>query len=163
MKTFFKLNFVLLLAASIAGCTKENLNRYNLSNVAVQKPTGAKGTLKTDLEFISVAYADLFGNQISTDQLNKLIAGYTSVGDKTLIIDRIIRNFLNEPTVQIPTQQQMMADKKEFIKDCYKKFYVREPDEMEVFYLEKLINETSGITPKMVYYTFMIAEEYRYY
>jgi hypothetical protein len=163
MKKAFIFYIGLALSVGFWSCTKENINRYNLSNVAVVKPTGAKGTLKTDLEFISVAYADLFGTQISTDQLNKLIAGYTSVGDKSLIIDRIIRNFLNDPTVQIPTQQQMMADKKEFIKDCFKKFYVRDPDEMEIYYLEKLINETPGITPKLVYYTFMITDEYRYY
>lgn len=137
-------------------------NVYEINPVDVRQ-SGAKGNLKSDLQFISIAYSDLFGKQISTSELNGLVSGYKAMGDKTLIIDLIIRNLLIKPGVVSVDQSSMQSDPESFIKVSFERFFVREPTEMETWFFANLINENSQFLPEDIYYALMRAEEYRYY
>ena len=152
-----------VMAAAVISCTKEKTYVYEVNNVAVQQPGGTKGIAKSTTEFISIAYADLFNTTISNDDLVELFTAYSSFGDKKLIEDRIIRNFLDRSGVQIPAAQTMRNDIPLFITNLYKKFYNREPNEFEKFYLKNLVQSDTTVTPVMLYYSFMTSNEYRYY
>ncbi len=152
-----------LTALLLAGCSKEKSFVYDVNTQQVSPQSGEKQNVKTTTEFISIAYSDLFGTTISQDKLFKLNIAYTSFGDKKLIEDRIIRNFLTDSTVIIPDDQVMRNDIPVFISSSYKKFFNRLPDEFEKYYLVNLIQADNNVKAEDVYYSMMTATEYRYY
>lgn len=153
---------LLSLVLIFTACRKKEYT-YEVNGEEVVKDGVTKTNLKTDVEFISIAYSDLFGTTITNDKLVKLNIEYDAFGDKKLIEDLIVRNFLNDPAVQLPTKAYMDANLDAFISDTYKKFFNRLPNEMEAWNLKKIISADNTITPELVYYSFMTSNEYRYY
>jgi hypothetical protein len=134
-----------------------------VDSVNVTKSGVYKPNTKNNIEFISIAYSDLFGATISNDKLTNLSIAYDAFGDKKLMEDLIIRNFLKSPQIIIPSVSDMNSNKESFIKNTYKKFLNREPNEMELWQFEKTLDEDPSITPEMVYYSFLTSNEYRHY
>jgi len=151
----------LLLATS--GCQKESDIIYQVNDVNVSDPNADKDYTKSLTEFISIAYADLFGEPINQVQLQTLAVPYAGFGDLKLIEDMIIKNFLNSGSAIVPTDAQMRADVTQFIFDTYQKFLNRNPNEFELWYMKNLIDENEEITPELFYYAIMTSNEYRYY
>jgi len=155
---------VLFLLLTIIGCKKKDPDYvYEVNTEQVTKTGTNKTNLKTNLEFISICYSDLFGTSITNDKLIILSTAYESFGDKKLMGDIIIRNFLNTPGAQIPSKQFMTNDLDGFITNSYKKFYNRTPSEMELWSLKNIINTDTSITPEQLYYSFLTSNEYRFY
>lgn len=155
----------LLLAAVLLGngCKKELIYTYDVDDVTVQQPGAIKPNVKSDLEVLSIAYADLFGTTIPADELEAMALSYQSFGDKRLVMDMVILNFLNDPNVIIPTDAAMRSDIDAFVDATYRKFFVREPSAFERWYVGDLIRDDAGLTPDIVYYAFMTSAEYRFY
>ena len=145
------------------GCQKESQIIYDVNDVTVAKPSGEKGSVKTVAEFISIAYTDLFGQAILQSQLLELDLAYRGFGDLKLVEDLIIKNFLNDSGLDIPTDQEMRANPAVFIQASYQKFYNRNPSEFEEWQLRSMIDEDASITPELIYYSMMTSNEYRYY
>ena len=158
---FYKI--ILMTVVIFAACTKDKSYVYEVNKVTVQQPGSVKTNAKTTIEFISIAYSHLFGTTITNDRLVKINAAYSSFGDKKLMEDRIIRNFLNDPSAVIPAEPAMRANLSQFVTDTYKKFLNRDPNAMEKYFLSNLIQNDTSIKPDMVYYSFMTSNEYRYY
>lgn len=153
----------LFVMTLIASCKRENVYTYELNDVHISQEGAYKPNVKTDLEFISIAYTDLFGSTISSAELENMAKAYVSFGDKRLMIDMIILNWLNEPTVQVPTDADMRADIDGFVEATYQKFYIRQPTAFEKWYFIDKIEGDAGLSPDLVYYAFMTSNEYRYY
>ena len=152
-----------LMLAVVSGCQKEQNIIYDVNDVNVQQPNANKDYVKSLTEFISIAYTDLFGQNISQAQLQTLAVPYAGFGDLKLIEELIIKNFLNEPTVIIPTDAQMRANVDQFLLDTYQKFLNRYPNEFELWHMKNVIEENEDITPELVYFAIMTSNEYRYY
>ena len=166
MKTLRHIVPALLALAFIipqAGCKKESDIIYEVNDVNVNQPNADKDNVKSLTEFISIAYTDLFGSIISQTQLQTLAVPYSAFGDLKLIEDMIIKNFLNDQSVNIPSDTEMRANVDQFLLDTYGKFYNRLPNEFELWHMKTLINDNSEITPELVYYSLMTSNEYRYY
>ena len=161
MKKFFC--FLLVASALFTGCKKDPKYVYGVNDVSVNQPGVSKPNVKSTIEFISIAYSDLFGTSISASDLTDLSLCYLAFGDKKFIEDLIIRNFLNKTGVIIPTLATMNADISGFVQATYRKFYNRDPNEFEKWQVVNYITTTSNITPELVYYSFMTSDEYRYY
>lgn len=159
-KGFLPAIFAILIL--VAACKKEatvyGLNEEEVYLSGANKPNG-----KNTEQFISIAYSDLFGKQISNADLIKLNTTYAAFGDKKLIEEMIIKNFLNKTGVQIPSNATMRADVNKFIQDSYKKFFNRAPKELELWYLSKMISGNAKLNPEMVYYAMLTSNEYRHY
>lgn len=155
--------WTILFIAFASGCKKETQYVYDVNPVTVEQEGGIKRHPKTTTEFISIAYNDLFGASISNADLQKLNVAYSAFGDRKLIEDMIIKNFLNDVSITLPTKAQMQNDVSKFVNDTYKKLYNRLPNEYEKYYVVKVINADATITPALVYYAMMTANEYRYY
>lgn len=155
--------FVLAAATTLPSCKKEPEYVYGVNDVNVSQSGVDKPNVKSTIEFISIAYSDLFGSTIPAGELTDLTICYLAFGDKKFIEDLIIRNFLNKTGVIIPTQASMNADVPGFVQATYRKFYNRDPNEFEKWQVVNYINNTSGVTPELVYYAFMTSDEYRYY
>ncbi len=145
------------------GCKKEPIYTYGVNDVTVEQPGAIKPNVKSDLEVLSIAYTDLFGTSISADKLEAMARGYQSFGDKRLVMEMVILNFLNDPNVVIPTDAAMRANVEAFVDASYHKFYVREPSAFERWFVSDLIRDDATLTPDLVYYAFMTSAEYRFY
>jgi hypothetical protein len=145
-------------------CKKETSFLYEVDPVTVSQSNGSgKNNVKSTTEFISIAYTDVFGTNISSSYLQTLNIVYIAFGDKKLIEDRIIRSFLNNPSAIIPTSVSVSGDTTQFVINTYKKLYNREPNEFEKYYSVQLIRDEPYMSAKVIYYALMTSDEYRYY
>lgn len=161
----------------LSACTKDEITQkvvnkqvytqaeylYDLGNISLYQEGIQKPNIKTLNEFAAIAYTELFGTTIPAQKISELTQAYVAFGDKKMVEDLMIRNFLNLPGVQIPSTLDMNSDLDLFINNTYKKFYTRLPNEFELWQIKEFINSNSSVTPELVYYTFMTSDEYRYY
>lgn len=163
-KIFSSYIYVFALLLLTGSCKKESTYLYEVEPVTVAQSNGSgKNNVKSTTEFISIAYADIFGTNISTTYLQALNIVYTGFGDKKLIEDRIIRSFLNSPAAVLPASVAVNGDTTLFLTNSYKKIYNREPNAFEKYYGVQLIRNEPYLTPKLIYYALMTSDEYRYY
>ena len=158
-------NIIFLLSIlTLVSCKKEKKVTYHVNDVNITQNASVKDHLKSTTEFISIAYSDIFGTVISTNKLADLTTIYKAFGDKKLIEQMVIKNFLNEPTIQIPQiDRSSMSTINNFVTDAYKKLYNRNPDEYELWFVADLITKDDDLTAELVYYSLMTSNEYRYY
>ncbi|CAN5242710.1 hypothetical protein BH09BAC1_BH09BAC1_19010 [soil metagenome] len=147
----------------LVSCKKEEIYVYEVNDVKITQDKGDKNNVKSQTEFIAIAFSDLFQTGIDRPSLEILLSPYLAFGDQKLIEQMIIKTFLNVPAADIPTKQQMDAGRAKFIDDAYVKFYSRHPDEFELWHFEKLLVEDPSITPQMFYFAILTSDEYRYY
>jgi hypothetical protein len=152
---------LLLLSLLALSCKKDYV--YEVDDVTVSQPGGEKENVKTTTEFISIVYSDLFNTNIPTNTLVNLQRAYEAFGDKKLIEDRIVRHFLDSTAVQIPSDATMRANIPLFVDETIVKFFNRNPDAFEKYFISNIIQTNSDISPTMVYYACLTSDEYRYY
>lgn len=160
-----KIVFALLTALVLVtpSCNKEKRYVYEVQEQQLYQSANDKRNLKTTTQFITIAYNDLFGTNISTTELNKLDVALQAVGDKSVVQDMIVKAFINRSGVQIVSNTVMRNEVAEFVQGCYLRFYNRQPTETEMWKMKNLIETNTDITPQQVYYSFMTSEEYKYY
>jgi len=148
----------------IFSCKKEKKITYQLNDVIIENNTANKDHLKSTIEFISIAYSDIFSTVISTNKLAELSTIYKAFGDKKLIEQMVIKNFLNEPSIQIPQIDRSSSSTINiFVQNMYTKLYNRTPDEYELWFVADMIQKDITLTSELIYFSLMTANEYRYY
>ena len=94
-----------------------------------------KNRLKTDIEFVSIAHTDIFGSNISSNNLENIVTTYKSFGDKSLTIEMIIRKFIDDGGTNITAiDRSSKTSIESFVINTYKKLYNREPDAFEKWF-----------------------------
>ena len=154
----------LLSVLALVSCKKEKKAVYALNDVNISQNSANKDHLKSTTEFISIAYSDIFGTVITTDKLADLSTMYRAFGDKKLIEEMVIKNFLNESTIQIPQiDRNSEITIQNFVSNSYKKLFNRTPDEYELWFVADMILKDDALTAELIYFSLMTANEYRYY
>jgi len=160
MRNIVLISFLLILFS----CKKEKDIIYQLNDVRIEQNSINKDHLKSTTEFIAIAYSDIFGTVIPTNKLADLTTIYKGFGDKKLIEQMVIKNFLNEPINLIPVIDRTSEIAIEsFVTDVYKKLYNRDPNEYELWFVADIITKDNNLTAELVYYSLMTSNEYRYY
>ena len=158
-KLIFIFSVILLFS-----CKKEKNVTYQLNDVTIENNTANKDHLKSTTEFISIAYSDIFGTVISTNKLADLTRIYKAFGDKKLIEQMVIKNFLNEPSIPIPQIDRSSINTiNSFVLNIYTKLFNRTPDEYELWFISNMIENDTDLTSELIYFSLMTANEYRYY
>lgn len=163
MLGFKKLMGVLGVAVILTSCAKEKVYVYQVNDIDIAQPGVQKPNVKTNTQYISIAYTDVFGSTISQAELSDLEQAYLSFADKTVIEDLIIRNFLNESGGTLPSESDMLDDVSSFVTTAYNRIYNRQPSEYELYYHVKEINESTTVSPELFYYALLTSNEYRQY
>ena len=154
----------LLSVLTLVSCKKEKKAVYGLNDVNISQNSANKDHLKSTTEFISIAYSDIFGTVITTDKLADLSTMYRAFGDKKLIEEMVIKNFLNESTIQIPQiDRTSEITIQNFVSNSYKKLFNRTPDEYELWFVADMILKDDALIAELIYFSLMTANEYRYY
>jgi hypothetical protein len=151
------------LTATIAACRKDSEAIFELNDVQLANDNANKDKQKTTEQFVSILYTNLFQQSISSNQLYDLNLCMDSVGDKELAREVLISNFFNTQGVSIPSIEEMNANLDGFIADAYARFFVRIPSEAEKTWIKEFIQGNAGITPELVYFAFVISNEYQFY
>lgn len=168
MQKLIYISLVCLLAFS--SCKEEVIENvvydnviHDLDTIPVYSSSIEKNRQKTNDQYIAILYADIFNQSISTNRQNDLSQLITANGDKQLINQLILSQFLNEPGTDIPTDNEMRQDIDKFIDEAYFRFFLRRPTEYERFFLKDAIENDPDMTPDLVYSAFALSDEYLFY
>ncbi len=152
---------VFLLLFTSTGCEKDKL--YEVNEETILPPNANKTKLKSDQQYIAILYANLFQTALSSDDLFEASECVQSIGDKDLVHEVLISNYMNKSNVILPTNEEMRADIDAFITETYNRFLVRNPTEAERQYFKNYINTNPNVRPELVYFSFALCNEYQYY
>ena len=154
---------ITLIACSIvfSGCKKDKL--YEVNEETILPPNANKTKLKSDQQYIAILYANLFQTALSSDDLFEASQCVQSIGDKDLVHEVLISNYMNQSDVILPTNEEMRADVDVFLTETYNRFLVRNPTEAERQYFKNYINTHPNVRPELVYFSFALSNEYQYY
>ncbi len=158
----FRLFFALGFMIAFVSCMEPD-PVYEVEPVLVQVQGGQKKAAKTDRQFVSGAFSDVMKKQISTSELDEAVYCYESNSDKELIRDMVVRDLLKRSAAVIPSVAAMRGNPGQFVDDTYRRFFKRDPSDLERWTVQTQIEQDTSIQPVMVYYVFMSAEEYYYY
>lgn len=145
------------------GCRKEIDYMYDVNAVDAEPQGISKEFIKSDHQYISILYANLFQKALSANDLVEIIDLIESCGDKETIHEVILSSFMNAPDKIIPTDQEMRGDLDTFVKETYKRFLVRNPSEAEVTWFKNFIEANPKVSPELVYMSFALSDEYIVY
>ncbi|MEC7863513.1 MAG: hypothetical protein VYB55_00435 [Bacteroidota bacterium] len=144
-------------------CKKEK-QVFQVHNVNIEQNSANKNHLKSTTEFLSIAYFHIFETPIPTPRLSDLSVLHSSFGDKKLIEQMTIKNFLNDDGIQISSiDRSSIITKTTFVRETYKKLYNRIPEEYELWFILNMIEKDADLTAEIIYFSLMTADEYRYY
>ena len=158
-----KFAYLISMLVFLAACTVEKEYQYEVDDVTVTQEGSEKTNRKSTSEFISIAYADLFGTTIPQTKLVNLSVAYSSFGDLAVIEERIVSNLINDSTAHIPTSVSVNGDTLQFVINTYKKFYNRNPNEFEKYKWLQMIRSDAGVSAATMYFAMMTSDEYRFY
>jgi hypothetical protein len=144
-----------------SGCEKDKL--YEVNEETILPPNANKTKVKSDQQYIAILYANLFQTALSSDNLFEASECVQSIGDKDLIHEVLISNYMNENGVILPSNEEMRADIDGFLTETYNRFLVRNPTEAERQYFKNYINTHPNVRPELVYFSFALSNEYQYY
>jgi hypothetical protein len=153
---------VLFIALSVS-CKKKEEPLFILNNVELYPNSAAKTRVKSDEQWVSILHTNLFQSALSSNELFQIGECIASIGDKELVREVIISNFMNDDGVVMPTDEEMRADLPTFITNTYTRFLVRYPSVSEETWYANYIETNPYITPELVYFSFALSNEYLYY
>lgn len=160
-KTIIFLITVIGLIA-VASCKKENVI-YGVNEVPAIPANAEKNKLKSPAQYLAILHANLFQQALSSSEMVELTDVIEAFGDKSLIHEVIISNFMNKPDVILPPDSLMRANLDSFIVETYTRFFVRPPSELEKEYFRNYLQSHENVTPELVYMAFALADEYQLY
>jgi hypothetical protein len=147
----------------LVACTNNNGYVYEVNAVEVASQGIEKGKEKTIDQFLAILHANLFQTAISPAEMVEVRRLIESIGDKELALEIVISNFMNRPDVVLPADDYMRGDIPAFIEETYERFFVRPPTEAEKTFLVNMIENDPNFSVEMVYFSFALSEEYRFY
>lgn len=162
MKTKFTFISTLLLVFVFSACKKEHYV-YDINSQNVEAVDLNKNRQKTPEQYISVLYANLFQKGLSANALVDISQIIQSIGDKQIAYEMILSNFMNLPGLQIPSMEGMRNDIPGFIRETYKRFYVRYPTQAEIYWFVHYIENRPNLTPEAIFLSFALSDEYYFY
>ena len=136
---------------------------YGIDTVRIYASGAEKVKQKSQTQYISIMYGDLFGSNISDAELSELSELSLSIGDKSMANELTLSNYLKSTSLDIPTNSEMRADVESFVELTYLRFYQRNPGPYEKLYLTELIEKDTELSVMEIYTAFILADEYYYY
>ena len=115
---------------------------------------------KTDLQFISIAYMDVFGKAIPQQELNSIKEVFLSQGDRELNRKALIIKLLQNQPETLPGENILAVNPESFLRFCFKQFYRRVPSNKELTEL-LITHQEDPLTASDWYLAFMMSDEYQ--
>ena len=157
--------FAFVFIISVFGACKKEIDpdQYEVNQEELYSSIADKTKLKSEHQYVSILYTNLFQQALSGNQLVQIIDCLESIGDKELGREVLISNFMNKPSVQLPSDSVMRANPDEFIIETYERFFVRTPSQSELTWFRNYIETNPQLSTELIYFSFALANEYLYY
>jgi hypothetical protein len=162
----FKLAFFLLLLIGVSACKKKDSNTYEVVDTNTYGNNLDKDKSKSNIEFHSILSTNLFQKPSSINELSRTDRVMQSCGDKSLINEVIISNYMNSANVKLPSRKMMTDSTERFIEETFIRFFIRRPTEAEKTWFTNFINANKSnpnFRPELVYTAFAASDEYMFY
>lgn len=160
----------LALGLSFSGCRKKVTETvvydnviYEIEDQNLYQSNVEKTKQKSAEQYISILFGDLYGSALPTSDLLDLSELRRSIGDKQLVAELYLSDWVNDPSSAVPSDAMMRADIPAFVEDTFVRFFLRKPTSYEAYYLEDLISNDSDLSPEMIYSAFATSNEYMFY
>ncbi|MCC7298455.1 MAG: hypothetical protein IT244_08990 [Bacteroidia bacterium] len=144
-------------------CSKEKKVTFGVVPEVVYEDKARKNKRKSDAEYISILYTNLYQVPISPNQLYRTQNTIFSIGDRNVASELVLSNYFNTQTLKIPTNTDMRSNIDSFVTNTYKRFFLRYPSEGEKTFFKNYITNNNNVTVEMVYTAFASSDEYQYY
>ncbi len=161
----FKYVCLVLTTVVFVSCKKQTAT-YGVVPVASNGTNLNKDKDKSNIEFHSILSTNLFQKPSSINELTALDRVIQSCGDKSLINEVIISNYMNKSTVRLPSRAMMVDSTERFIEETYIRFFIRRPTVAEMTWFKNFINANKSnpnFRPELVYTAFAASDEYMFY
>lgn len=159
----FKILTLVLLTLAVASCRKEENVSFGVKPQTIFDDKSRKTKYKSEAEYISILYTNLYQTPISPNQLYRTQNVLYSIGDRNVSNEMILSNYFNTGGLKIPSNTEMRSGVEAFVTSTYRRFYLRNPSEAEKAYFINYITNNSNVTVEMVYTAFAVSNEYQYY
>ncbi len=136
---------------------------YGIDDIDITPVNSEKTKAKTDEQYISILYTNLFQKAIGPNQMLDALKAIESIGDKQIAYDMLVSKYMNDPQVKLPSVESMREDPEAFVRDTYKRFLVRQPTEAELQWMINYIQSRPALTPELVYFSFATCNEHYHY
>jgi len=158
-----RIALVCLLCMAFLSCKKDRRVNYEVVSQTANDIVIDKNKAKTETQYISILYANLFQKALPINELVRTQNVIQSVGDRALVYEIILSNYMNLTGVVMPTDTEMKANPEQFIIDTYKQFYLRIPSELEKNFFLNYFEANPNVTPELVFTSFAASDEYLFY
>ncbi len=161
----FKLYIALTAVVLFTSC-KKGRDTYEVVGATSQGDNLNKDKSKSNIEFHSILSTNLFQKPSSINELTRTDRVMQSCGDKTLINEVLIGNYMNSAGVKLPSRRRMVDSTDRFIEETYVRFFIRRPTEAEKTWFRNFINANKSnpnFRPELVYTAFAASDEYMFY
>lgn len=161
----FKL-LILIISIVFISCKKNENTRYEVVDTSSYGDNLNKDKDKSNIEFHSILTTNLFQKPSSINELTRTDRVIQSCGDKTLINEVIISNYMNSSAVKLPSRARMVDSTEKFVEETYVRFFIRRPTEAEKTWFINFINANKSnpnFRPELVYTAFAASDEYMFY
>ena len=159
----FKYIFICYVIICTISCKRKVEVSYGVNSVDVYDSKAQKKKPKNEAEYISILYTNLFQSPISPSILYQTQNVLYSIGDQSAAKEMLLSNYFNLPGLNIPSNDYMRNNTEAFIIETYKRFMLRQPNQSEIYFFKKYIEENSEATVEMVYTAFAASDEYGFY
>jgi len=162
----FKPTLILVFLIGISACKKKDSNTYEVVDSNSYGDNLNKDKSKSNIEFHSILSTNLFQKPSSINELSRTDRVMQSCGDKTLINEVIISNYMNSANVKLPSRKMMTDSTERFIEETFIRFFIRRPTEAEKTWFTNFINANKSnpnFRPELVYTAFAASDEYMFY
>lgn len=156
----------LMAGLSLMTACKKNNASYGVVETTSSGNNLNKDKEKSNIEFHSILSTNLFQKPSSINELTALDRVIQSCGDKSLINEVIISNYMNKSNVQLPSRAFMIDSTERFVEETYIRFFIRRPTEAEMTWFKNFINANKSnpnFRPELVYTAFAASDEYMFY
>ena len=160
-----KFFFLALLVIAALACKKEEPGDaiYELKQIRVEPAHTGKSKIKSAEQYISILHTNFFRKPISVNRLVDYTEALYSMGDQQLAREILISNFMNDPEVVIPSDNEVRINFDDFLLSTYQRFFVRNPSEAEKVWFRNYVSADEHVTPELMYFSFALSSEYQAY
>lgn len=144
-------------------CTVEDSYIYEIQEQTILPVNSEKDKDKSNVQYISILYTNLFRKAMSPNDMLDALRAIESIGDKQIAFDILVSKYMNSEEVVLPTEEEMREDPEKFIRDTYKRFFVRQPTQAELTWMINFINSRPEVNPEHFYFAFATSNEHFHY
>jgi hypothetical protein len=159
---YFAIVILIIGSLSMVSCRRD-VTVFGIDDLTILPINSEKNKPKTSAQYISVLYTNLFQRAIGPNDMLSAQKAIESIGDKQIAYDILVSKYMNDPTLVLPTNEEMRADPETFVRNTYTRFLIRQPTEAELAWMLNYINSRPNVTPELIYFSFATSNEHFHY